>query len=39
MNKELEIILEKVGELYNKYGITSVTMDDVARDFCFQLCP
>ena len=32
MNKELENILEKVGELYNKYGIKSVTMDDVARE-------
>lgn len=32
MNKELEVILEKVGELYNKYGIKSVTMDDVSRE-------
>lgn len=32
MNKELENILIKVGELYNKYGIKSVTMDDVARE-------
>ena len=32
MNKELENILEKVAELYNKYGIKSVTMDDVARE-------
>jgi len=32
MNKELENILEKVGELYFKYGIKSVTMDDVARE-------
>ncbi len=32
MNKELQNILEKVGELYNKYGIKSVTMDDVARE-------
>ncbi len=32
MNKELENILVKVGELYNKYGIKSVTMDDVARE-------
>ena len=32
MNKELENILSKVGELYNKYGIKSVTMDDVARE-------
>lgn len=32
MNKELENILLKVGDLYNKYGIKSVTMDDVARE-------
>ena len=32
MNNELQNILEKVGELYNKYGIKSVTMDDVARE-------
>ncbi|MFC2151798.1 TetR/AcrR family transcriptional regulator [Bacteroidota bacterium] len=32
MNKELENILVKVGELYNNYGIKSVTMDDVARE-------
>lgn len=32
MDKELENILEKVGALYNKYGIKSVTMDDVARE-------
>ncbi len=32
MNKEFENILEKVSELYNKYGIKSVTMDDVARE-------
>ncbi|MBU8893643.1 MAG: TetR/AcrR family transcriptional regulator [Bacteroidales bacterium] len=32
MNKELENILDKVGELYNKYGVKSVTMDDVARE-------
>ncbi|NOQ25984.1 MAG: TetR family transcriptional regulator [Bacteroidales bacterium] len=32
MNKELENILIKVGDLYNKYGIKSVTMDDVARE-------
>lgn len=32
MDKELENILEKVGDLYNKYGIKSVTMDDVARE-------
>lgn len=32
MNQELENILKKVGELYQKYGIKSVTMDDVARE-------
>ena len=32
MNKELENILEKVAELYNKYGIKSITMDDVAKE-------
>lgn len=32
MNKELENILEKVGELYTRYGIKSVTMDDVSRE-------
>lgn len=32
MNKELENILNKVSELYNKYGIKSVTMDDVSRE-------
>lgn len=32
MNKELDNILLKVGELYNKYGIKSVTMDDLARE-------
>lgn len=32
MNKELENILNKVGDLYNRYGIKSVTMDDVARE-------
>ena len=31
MNKELENILHKVSELYQRYGIKSVTMDDVAR--------
>lgn len=30
MNEELKKILEKVSELYIKYGIKSVTMDDVA---------
>jgi AcrR family transcriptional regulator len=32
MNKELENILQRVGELYTKYGIKSITMDDVARE-------
>jgi TetR/AcrR family transcriptional regulator, cholesterol catabolism regulator len=32
MNEELSSILEKVNELYKKYGIKSVTMDDVARE-------
>ena len=32
MNKELESILRKVSGLYRKYGIKSVTMDDVARE-------
>jgi AcrR family transcriptional regulator len=32
LNPELENILERVGELYYKYGIKSVTMDDVARE-------
>ncbi len=32
MNQELENILQRVSELYNKYGIKSVTMDDVARE-------
>ena len=32
MNKELQNILEKVSELYNKYGIKSVTMDDIAHE-------
>jgi AcrR family transcriptional regulator len=32
MNQELENILQKVGELYQKYGIKSVTMDDVAHE-------
>lgn len=30
MNEELRKILEKVGELYLRYGIKSITMDDVA---------
>jgi transcriptional regulator with XRE-family HTH domain len=32
MNEELKTILEKVRELYMKYGIKSITMDDVARE-------
>jgi TetR/AcrR family transcriptional regulator, cholesterol catabolism regulator len=32
MNAELINILEKVGAMYHKYGIKSVTMDDVARE-------
>lgn len=32
MNDELEKILVKVRELYMKYGIKSITMDDVARE-------
>ncbi|HKL09339.1 MAG TPA: TetR/AcrR family transcriptional regulator [Bacteroidales bacterium] len=32
MDKELQNILERVGALYSKYGIKSVTMDDVARE-------
>ncbi len=32
MNDELKNILSKVGELYKKYGIKSITMDDVARE-------
>jgi TetR/AcrR family transcriptional regulator, cholesterol catabolism regulator len=32
MNEELKNILVKVRELYMKYGIKSVTMDDVARE-------
>lgn len=32
MNEELKSILEKVNDLYQKYGIKSVTMDDVARE-------
>ena len=32
MNKEFENILEKVSVLYRKYGIKSVTMDDVAHE-------
>jgi len=32
MNEELKSILLKVRELYMKYGIKSITMDDVARE-------
>lgn len=32
MNEELKNILLRVRELYNKYGIKSITMDDVARE-------
>lgn len=32
MNEELKNILKKVRDLYNKYGIKSITMDDVARE-------
>ena len=32
MNEELKNILSKVRELYTKYGIKSITMDDVARE-------
>jgi AcrR family transcriptional regulator len=32
MNKEFEDILKRVSELYRKYGIKSVTMDDVAHE-------
>jgi len=32
MNKEFQNILEKVSVLYTKYGIKSVTMDDVAHE-------
>jgi AcrR family transcriptional regulator len=32
MNQELQNILQKVSELYQKYGIKSVTMDDVAHE-------
>ena len=34
MNEELKNILVKVRELYNKYGIKTITMDDVARELC-----
>ena len=32
MNIEMQDILEKVSVLYRKYGIKSITMDDVARE-------
>jgi AcrR family transcriptional regulator len=32
MNEELKNILEKVKVLYQKYGIKSITMDDVSRE-------
>ncbi|MFP4621592.1 MAG: TetR/AcrR family transcriptional regulator [Bacteroidales bacterium] len=32
MNKEYQHIIEKASDLYNQYGIKSVTMDDVARE-------
>ena len=32
MNKEFEDLLTKVSVLYRKYGIKSVTMDDVAHE-------
>jgi AcrR family transcriptional regulator len=32
MNEELKNILNRVRDLYNKYGIKSITMDDVARE-------
>ena len=32
MNLQLNDILDKVSTLYNRYGIRSVTMDDVARE-------
>ncbi len=32
MNEELKNILGKVGNLYTRYGIKSITMDDVARE-------
>lgn len=32
MNNELEHIIEKVSQLYQKYGIKSITMDDVSRE-------
>jgi len=34
MNDDLQKILSKVRELYMKYGIKSITMDDVAKELC-----
>ena len=34
MSLELNGILKKVSSLYNRYGIRSITMDDVARELC-----
>jgi len=34
MNEDLQKILSAVRELYLKYGIKSITMDDVARELC-----
>lgn len=32
MNQEYQHIIEKASELYNQYGIKSITMDDIARE-------
>jgi TetR/AcrR family transcriptional regulator, cholesterol catabolism regulator len=32
MNDKIEIILEQAGKLFMKYGIKSLTMDDIARE-------
>lgn len=34
MGLEINDILKKVSALYNRYGIRSITMDDVARELC-----
>ena len=34
MSLQLEDILKKVSSLYNRYGIRSITMDDVAKELC-----
>jgi TetR/AcrR family transcriptional regulator, cholesterol catabolism regulator len=34
MNEDLQKILSRVRDLYTKYGIKSITMDDVARELC-----